>query len=70
MKICFSWKNRPDYEQRLPKGLSHSIMGSRPDGTYPPEGLRAAADADAIIAAHEPVDEALLAACPKLRIVQ
>lgn len=70
MKICFLWKNRPDYEQRLPPGLDWMVMGSGLDGRYPAAALGRAAEADALIAAHEPVDEALLAACPKVRIVQ
>lgn len=70
MKICFLWKNRPDYEQRIPAGLDYSIMGSGADGRYPADAMRQAAGAEALIAAHEPVDEALLAACPKLKMVQ
>jgi phosphoglycerate dehydrogenase-like enzyme len=70
MKICFLWKNRPDYERRIPQGLDWMAMGSGPDGRYPVEGLRRAAAADALIAAHEPVDDALLAACPRVKIVQ
>ncbi len=70
MKICFLWKNRADYAQRIPQGLEWMVMGSGADGRYTAEDLRRAADADAIVAAHEPVDEALLAACPRVKIVQ
>lgn len=70
MRICFIWKNRPDYEQRIPPGLEWMAMGSRPDGTYALDDLRRAAGVDAIIAAHEPIGEPLLTACPKVRIVQ
>ena len=70
MQICFIWKNRPDYEQRIPRDLKHVRIGSQPDGTYAAEDLAKAQACDAIVAAHEPVGAPLLAALPGLKIVQ
>jgi D-3-phosphoglycerate dehydrogenase / 2-oxoglutarate reductase len=70
MKVCFIWKNRPDYEQRIPKDLTWVRIGSGPDGKYAAADLAQAKDCDAIVAAHEPLGQQLLDALPKLRIVQ
>src|SRR5271169_91025 len=70
MKVCFIWKNRPDYEQRIPKDLSWVRIGSGADGRYADGDLAQARDSDAIIAAHEPIGAQLLEALPNLRIVQ
>ena len=70
MKVCFIWKNRPDYEQRIPHDLSWVRIGSGADGRYSDADLAQARDCDAVIAAHEPIGPQLLEALPKLRIVQ
>lgn len=70
MKVCFIWKNRPDYEQRIPGDLDWVRIGSGPDGRYSAAHLAQAQDCDAVIAAHEPVGPQVLDAIPRLRIVQ
>jgi phosphoglycerate dehydrogenase-like enzyme len=70
VKIAFLMRNRPDYVQRMPKGLDWFEMCAADKGVYREEDLRRVAEADAVILAHEPVNEQLLAACRKLRIVQ
>ena len=70
MKVCFIWKNRPDYEQRIPRGLDWVRIGSGPDGRYAAADLAQAKDCDAVVAAHEPIGPQLLDALPRLRIVQ
>lgn len=70
MKIAFLMKNRPDYVERIPTDLDWFEMGSDAQGRYRPEDLERLADVEAVIVAHEPVDNAVLDAAPKLRLVQ
>jgi len=64
-------KDRPDYVQRIPKDLDWVQVYAGPDGVYPPEMLARVADVDALIGSiRDPVHEQLLAAAPKVRIVQ
>jgi glyoxylate/hydroxypyruvate/2-ketogluconate reductase len=70
MNICFIWKNRPDYEQRIPSGLKYVRIGSDAGGAYAAADLQKARECDAIIAAHEPIGAPLLDSLPNLKIVQ
>lgn len=71
MKVAFLMKDRPDYEQRIPADLDWVQVHAGPDGVYPPEMLQRVADVDALIGSiRDPVTEPLLAAAPKLRMVQ
>ncbi len=70
MHVCFIWKNRPDYEQRIPRDLRWVRIGSDAGGTYAAQDLAQARECDAVIAAHEPVGPPLLDALPHLKIVQ
>jgi len=70
VKIGYLMQNRPDYLHRLLTEVPHAIVGARPDGTYAPHDLARLVDADALIVSAEPVTDALLAACPRVRIVQ
>ncbi|HKI97205.1 MAG TPA: NAD(P)-dependent oxidoreductase [bacterium] len=71
MKVAFLMKDRPDYVQRIPKDLDWVQVYAGPDGVYPPEMLARVADVDALIGSiRDPVHEQLLAAAPKVRIVQ
>lgn len=70
MKIAYIMKDRPDYFHRLDQSQDNVIIGTEPDKTYSAADLALAADADAIIVSGQPVNEQLLAACPKLKIIQ
>ncbi len=71
MKIAFLMKNRADYEQRMPAEVDWFQMSAEEDGSYREEHLKLLAGADAVIASiRDPVGEPLLAAAPKLKIVQ
>jgi len=71
VKVAFLMKDRPDYVQRIPKDLDWVQVYAGPDGVYPPEMLARVADVDALIGSiRDPVHEQLLAAAPKVRIVQ
>lgn len=70
MKVAFLMRDRPDYVQRIPSDLDWFEMPPGDDGTYRPEHLERAAGVDAVIVAHSPVNDALLDACPNLKLVQ
>ncbi|MCZ6842301.1 MAG: hydroxyacid dehydrogenase [SAR324 cluster bacterium] len=70
MKIAYLMKDRPDYFHRLDESAQYVIIGQEPDGSYSQQTLDEVADVDALIVSNQPVTEKLLAACPKLKIVQ
>lgn len=70
MKIAYLMKDRPDYFHRLDESAQYVIIGQEPDGSYSQQTLDEVADVDALIVSNQPVTEQLLAACPKLKIVQ
>ena len=70
MKVAFLTKARPETLDRIPADLPHVVVHAGPDGTYGPEALAAVADVDALMVSAEPVGEQLLAACPRVKIVQ
>ncbi len=71
MKVAFLMKDRPDYEQRIPRELDWVQAYAGPDGVYAPELLARLKAVDALIGSiRDPVHEALLAAAPRVRIVQ
>ncbi|MCZ6647375.1 MAG: hydroxyacid dehydrogenase [SAR324 cluster bacterium] len=70
MKIAYLMKDRPDYFHRLDESAQYVIIGQEPDGSYSQQTLEELADVDALIVSNQPVTEQLLAACPKLKIVQ
>ncbi len=70
MKIAYMMKDRPDYFHRFLQDVEHVIVGAEPDGTYSAETLAQMADVDALIVSADPVTEELLAACPKLKVIQ
>jgi phosphoglycerate dehydrogenase-like enzyme len=70
MKIAYLAKVRPDLQARIPKDVEGVILEAGPKGVYSPEALKYAAEADAFVVSMEPVNEQLLAAAKKLKIVQ
>jgi phosphoglycerate dehydrogenase-like enzyme len=71
VKVAFLMKDRPDYEQRIPRELDWVQVYAGPDGVYPPAMLARLKDVDALIGSiRDPVTEPLLAAAPRVRIVQ
>lgn len=70
MKIAYLMKDRPDYFHRFDESAQYVIIGQEPDGSYSQQTLEELADVDALIVSNQPVTEQLLAACPKLKIVQ
>jgi phosphoglycerate dehydrogenase-like enzyme len=71
VKVAFLMKDRPDYEQRIPKGLDWVQVYAGPDGVYPDAMLQRAQDVEALIGSiRDPVNEPLLTAAPRVKIVQ
>jgi glyoxylate reductase len=71
VKVAFLMKDRPDYEQRIPKGLDWVQAYAGPDGVYPAEMLKRVQDVEALIGSiRDPVHEQLLSAAPRVKIVQ
>ncbi|MDH4248037.1 MAG: NAD(P)-binding domain-containing protein [Deltaproteobacteria bacterium] len=70
MKIAFVMSDRPDYVARIPKDLDWFPAAPDADGHYSQEVLASLAPAEAIICAHNPITEAVLAAAPRLKMVQ
>ena len=70
MKIAYLIRSRPDLDDRVPDDVEGTQVQVGDDGIYSPEALGRVEDADAFIVAMEPVNEQILAAAPRLRIVQ
>ena len=70
MKIAYLAKARPDLQARIPKDVQSVILEAGPGGVYSEAALKQVADVDALVVSMEPVNEQILAACKKLRIVQ
>jgi phosphoglycerate dehydrogenase-like enzyme len=69
MKIAYVLRH-PGIARRTPQGCEALVIAARADGNYPPEDLRQLADADVLVVGLEPVRAALLAAAPRLKLVQ
>ena len=70
MKIAYLLRARPDLRDRVPADVEAVQVQAGEGGVYSQETLRQVRDADAFIVAMEPVNEQILAAAPRLRIVQ
>ncbi|MCZ6471850.1 MAG: NAD(P)-dependent oxidoreductase [SAR324 cluster bacterium] len=72
MKIVYLASHRPDFISKIKSytGEEPQIIATEPGGLYSEHSLALAAEADALLVANEPVTEQLLAACPKVKIVQ
>jgi phosphoglycerate dehydrogenase-like enzyme len=70
VKIAYLAKARPDLQARIPKDVEGVILEAGPGGVYSESDLRKVADVDALVVSMEPVNEQLLSACKKLKIVQ
>ena len=70
MKIAYLLRARPDLDDRVPGDVEAVQAQAGEGGVYSPEALRRVRDAEAFIVAMEPVNEQILAAAPRLRIVQ
>jgi phosphoglycerate dehydrogenase-like enzyme len=70
MKIAYLSKARPELLSRIDPSIPHVFVEAREDGTYSPEALARVADVDAFIVSAEPINEQILAAAKKLKIVQ
>lgn len=71
MKIGYLIRVRPDLEDIVPEDVeSHVRIHVGDDGRYSDEDLAKIADVDAFVIGMEPVNEQILAAAPKLKIVQ
>ena len=70
MKIAFLAKARPDLAALIPKGLAHVILQAGPGGVWDDAARDAVADVDAFVVSMEPVNAQILAAAPRLKIVQ
>lgn len=70
MKIAYLAKARPDLQARIPKDVQGVIVEAGPGGVYSEADLKKVADVDAFVVSMEPVNEQLLGAAKKLKIVQ
>lgn len=70
MKIAYLLRVRPDLEERTSEDIDAVWLQVGDDGLYSDEDLAKVADADAFIVGMEPVNDQILDAAPKLRIVQ
>jgi phosphoglycerate dehydrogenase-like enzyme len=70
VKIAYLAKARPDLQARIPKDVQAVILEAGPGGVYSEAALKQVADVDALVVSMEPVNEQVLAACKKLKIVQ
>ena len=69
MKVVYLLQNR-GIERRTPAGWSHAVISAGPDGAYSEEDLREIGDADFLVVGLEPVDERVLAAAQRVKLVQ
>jgi len=70
MKIAYLVKARPDLKTRIPQDVEGVVLEAGPGGVYSKDALGQVADVDAFVVSMEPVNEPLLAAAKKLKIVQ
>ena len=70
MKIAYLLRVRPDLEKIIPADVEGIRIQAGEGGLYSEQDLQAVRDVDAFVIGMEPVTEQLLAAAPKLRIVQ
>ena len=70
MNIAYLLRARPDLDDRIPDDVEAVQVQAGDGGVYSPEALRRVRDAEAFIVAMEPVNEQILNAAPRLRIVQ
>ncbi len=70
VKIAYLLRVRPDLEDITPDDVEGIRIQVGDDGLYTDEDLAKLADIDAFIIGMEPVNEQILAAAPKLKIVQ
>ncbi len=70
MKIAYLLRVRPDLEKIIPADVEGIRIQAGDGGLYSDQDLQAVRDVDAFVIGMEPVTEQLLAAAPKLKIVQ
>lgn len=71
MKLAVLVKNRPELLEQIPAGLNFVVRATEEDNrSWSEDTLAAMADVDALLPVSEPVDEILLAAAKRVRIVQ
>jgi phosphoglycerate dehydrogenase-like enzyme len=70
VKIAYLLRVRPDLEKIIPADVEGIRIQAGEGGLYSDQDLQAVRDVDAFVIGMEPVTEQLLAAAPKLKIVQ
>lgn len=70
MKVAYLVRVRPELEEMIPDDVEGVVLQAGPGGRYSDADLARVADAEAFVISQEPVHEQILAAAPKLRIVQ
>ena len=70
MNIAYFMKNEADIAKLAPGDFKWIKISSRPDGTYAPEDLAKLANVEALLVWSELITPAVLAAAPKLKIIQ
>lgn len=70
MKIAYLLRNRPDLDDIIPDDVEGITMHAGEDGRYSDADLARLGDVEAFVISMEPVHEQILAAAPKLKIVQ
>ena len=70
MKIAYFMKNEADIAKLAPPDAQWFKVSARADGTYDPADLARLSDVEALLVWSEPITPAVLAAAPRLRIIQ
>ena len=70
MKIAYLAKARPDLKDLIPPDVDPVVVQAGLGGVYSQQDLARCADVDALVISMEPVNEQMLAACKRLKIVQ
>jgi phosphoglycerate dehydrogenase-like enzyme len=70
LKVAYFYKGRPNLGQMIPSDVEPVMVDSGPEGRYADADLTKLREIAAIIVSTEPITDQVLAAMPKLRIVQ
>jgi phosphoglycerate dehydrogenase-like enzyme len=70
VKIAYFMKQEADIAKLAPRDAQWCKISARPDGSYDPGDLAKLADVEAIMVWSEPITSQVIAAAPKLKIVQ
>jgi D-3-phosphoglycerate dehydrogenase / 2-oxoglutarate reductase len=70
VKLAYFMKNEADIAKLAPSDAQWFKIAARPDGSYDPAELRKLAEVDAFLVWSEPITPEVMAAAPRLKIIQ